>query len=163
MKAVRAAIKSKASPVYVVTGYRAEELEEHLQNLDINVLRNNDYASGVKTSIRLGLNSVPSFCDGAILLPADMPYISSDYLNKMIKSFTKGDGKQLCISYFDGKKYNPILWGKSLYSSADLVPENAHLRAIFMEHQDYTKLVEADESACVDINFPYDIEVLTNK
>ncbi len=163
MKSVRAAIKSKASPVYVVTGYRAEELEEHLQNLDINILRNNDYASGVKTSIRLGLNSVPSFCDGAILLPADMPYITPEYLDKMIASFEKGNRKQLCISYYQGRKYNPILWGRDLYQNADLVPENAHLRVVFIEHHDYTKLVDADESACVDINFPYDIEILTNK
>ena len=163
MKAVRAAIKSKASPVYVVTGYHAEELEEYLKDLDINILRNNDYLSGVKTSIRLGLRSVPSFCDGAILLPADMPYVSSSYLDKMIKSFTKGQHKQLCISYFDGKKYNPILWGRDLYSKADLVPENSHLRSIFMEHQDYIKLVDADANSCVDINFPYDIEILTNK
>ncbi len=163
MKAVRAAIKSKASPIYVVTGYRAEELEEYLQDLDINILRNNDYASGVRTSIRLGLNSIPSFCDGAILLPADMPYITPEYLNKMIASFDKNNHKQVCISYYQGKKYNPILWGRDLYQSADLVPENAHLRVVFIEHLDYTKLIEADESACVDINFPYDIEVLTNK
>ena len=163
MKSVRAAIKSKASPVYVVTGYHAEELEEYLKDLDINILRNNDYLSGVKTSIRLGLRSVPSFCDGAILLPADMPYVTTSYLDKMIKSFTKGQHKQLCISYFEGKKYNPILWGKDLYAKADLVPENSHLRSIFMEHQDYTKLIDADANACVDINFPYDIEILTNK
>lgn len=163
MKSVRAAIKSKASPVYVVTGYRAEELEEYMEDLDINILRNNDYASGVKTSIRLGLNSVPSFCDGALLIPADMPCLNSAYLNKMIKSFDKNNHRQLCVSSFEGGKHNPVIWGKDLYRQADLVPENAHLRGVFLEHSDYTKLVEADESACVDINFPYDIEVLTNK
>nr|QIM10691.1 4-diphosphocytidyl-2C-methyl-D-erythritol kinase [uncultured Alphaproteobacteria bacterium] len=163
MKAVRAAIKSKASPIYVVTGYRAEELEERLENLDINVLRNNDYASGVKTSIRLGLNSVPSFCDGTLLIPADMPCLTPAYINKMIKSFDRNNHRQLCVSIFEGKKYNPVIWGKDLYQQADLVPENSHLRGVFLEHSDYTKLVEADENACVDINFPYDIEILTNK
>ena len=53
-----------------------ETLEEHLENIDINILRNHDYASGVKTSIRLGLKSVPSSCDGALLIPADMPNIT---------------------------------------------------------------------------------------
>ena len=81
----------------------------------------------------------------------------------MIKTFDKDQHKQLCISQFNGRKYNPILWGKDIYKSADLVPENSHLRAIFMEHYDYTKFVEADEECCIDINFPYDIEILTNK
>lgn len=163
MKTVRAAIKSKASPIYVVTGYRAEEIEDCLEDFDINILRNNDYVSGVKTSIRLGLNSVPSFCDGALLLPADMPCITSSYINKMIKAFNKKEHRQLCVSWFDGKKYNPVIWGKDLYQQADLVPENSHLRGVFLEHSDYTKLVDADKETCVDINFPYDIEVLTNK
>ena len=163
MKAVRAAIKSKASPIYVVTGHRAEELEQYLEPLDINILRNNDYSSGVRTSIRLGVNSVPSFCDGALLIPADMPCITSAYINKMIKAFDNHNRRQLCITFFEGRKYNPILWGRDLYPQADLVPENAHLRSIFMEHADYTKLVEANADICVDINFPYDIEVLNNK
>lgn len=163
MKAIRAAIKSKASPIYVVTGYHADELEEYLEEFDINILRNNDYMSGVKTSIRLGMGSVPSFCDGALLIPADMPCITPSYINKMIKAFNAKNHKQLCISYFEGKKYNPVLWGRDLYSVADLVPENSHLRGVFLEHSDYTTLVDADEDVCVDINFPYDIEVLTNK
>ena len=50
-----------------------------------------------------------------------------------------------------------------MYQQADLVPENSHLRGVFLEHSDYTKLVDADKETCVDINFPYDIEVLTNK
>ena len=72
MKAVEAAVRSKASPVFVITGHDAENLEEHLENIDINILRNHDYASGVNTSIRLGLKSVPSSCDGALLIPAGL-------------------------------------------------------------------------------------------
>lgn len=163
MSAIRAAMRSKASPVYVITGYHAEEIEEYLKDLDINILRNNDYASGIKTSIRLGLNSVPSFCKGAMLIPADMPFISAKYINKMIKAFDPEKEKQVCISTYKSQKYNPILWSRSLYSRADLVPENANLREIFIEHRDYTHLVESDENCCVDINFPYDLEVLSNK
>lgn len=163
MSVIRAAIRSKAAPIYVVTGYHAEEIEEYLKDLDINIIRNNDYASGIKTSIRLGLNSVPSFCQGALLIPADMPYITAKYINKMIKSFSPDKDRQICISTYKSQKYNPILWSRSLYSKADLVPENANLREIFIEHRDYTTLVESDENCCVDINFPYDLEILTNK
>ena len=37
MKAVEAAVRSKASPVFVITGHDAENLEEHLENIDINI------------------------------------------------------------------------------------------------------------------------------
>lgn len=158
MKSVEAAIKSNASPVFVVTGHKAEEVEEYLQDLDINVIRNYDYASGIKTSINLGLNSVPSFCDGAILIPADMPNIKPEYLNKMIKSIDKGKRRQLRIASYKGRKINPVLWGSDLFKVADLVPENADIRPVFLEHSDYTKLIETDKKSALDINFPNDIE-----
>lgn len=163
MKAVRAAIKSKAYPVYVITGHHAEDIEEYLKDFDINILRNEDYASGVKTSIKLGLESVPSFCQGAILIPADMPFVTAQHINKMIKAFSPTQERQVCISACEGQKYNPILFSRSLYAKADLVPENASLREIFLEFRDYTTLIETEKSTCFDVNFPYDIEVLNNK
>lgn len=161
MKAVEAAVRSKASPVFVITGHDAENLEEHLENIDINILRNHDYASGVKTSIRLGLKSVPSSCDGALLIPADMPNITAEYLNRMIKSFNKGKERQLLVSAYGGHKYNPVLWSSDLYPTADLVPEDSHLRQVFLEHSDYLSLVESDAETCLDVNFPNDLELLT--
>lgn len=161
LKAVEAAVKSKASPVFVITGYDAENMEEYLENLDINVLRNHDYTSGVKTSIRLGLKSVPSSCDGALLIPADMPNLSADYLNRMIKKFAKGKERQLVVTACGGQKYNPVLWSKDLYANADLVPEDSHLRQVFLEHSDYLRQVEADPDLCLDVNFPNDLEKLT--
>ncbi len=161
MKAVEAAVKSKASPVFVITGYDAESLEEQLEDIDINVLRNHDYASGVKTSIRLGLKSVPSGCDGALLIPADMPNITPEYLNRMISSFKRGKEKQLLVSACGGRKHNPVLWSSSLYSSADLVPEDSHLRQVFLEHSDYLGMVETNAETCLDVNFPNDLEKLT--
>ncbi len=161
LKAVEAAMRSKASPIFVVTGYEAEALEEHLENIDINILRNHDYASGVKTSIRLGLKSVPSSCDGALLIPADMPNITAEYLDKMIKSFDKKKERQLVVSTHSGHRYNPVLWSSELYSMADLAPEDTHLRQVFLEHSDYIKLVEASPDICFDVNFPNDLEILT--
>ncbi len=161
MKAVDAAIKSNAAPVYVVTGHNAEEVEKHLSGLDINIVRNHDYYAGVKTSINLGLKSVPPFCDGAILIPADMPYITVEHLNNMIETFEKGNKKQLCISTYRRKKANPVLWGSKLFDSAKLMPENANVVPTFVEHSDYTKNIEAaNKRIIIDINTPYDIEQL---
>ena len=159
LRAVNAAIASKARPVFVVTGYRHEELEEWLDKLDVNVLYNPAYASGIRTSIAMGLKSVPSSCDGAILLPADMPNIEAADLNKLIAKFDKTSDKQVCLLAHKGVKSNPVLWSKSLYDQADIVPENAAMRAVFVEHADYTKVTEIkDAKKLRDVNFPNDVE-----
>jgi len=160
MKTVEAALKSKASPIFVVTGYQAEKIEKCLENIDVNVLHNYEYSSGVKTSIRIGLRSVPSYCDGAILIPADMPNITPEHLDNMIDAFRLDESRQI-LATSDGKdKCNPVLWSRELYAEAELVPENADVREIFIEHADYTKYIRADKELCLDVNFPYDVEVI---
>ena len=159
MKAVNAAIASEASPVFVITGYHDEEMAEFLDKVDVNVIYNPAYRSGVKTSLALGLKSVPGFCDGAMIIPADMPNLTGADLNKLIASFKKGQEKQICLFSYKGVKSNPVIWSKALYDKADIVPENAALRPVFMEHADYTNSVELkDVNKLLDINYPSDIE-----
>lgn len=160
LKAVRAAVQSLASPVFVVTGYQAEELEEALENFDINIIYNPNYYTGIKTSIRLGIQSVPDSCDGVLLIPADMPNLSPDFLNKLISQFRKRQEKQLILAERNGVKSNPVLWRKTLYHVADLVPENADVRPIFMEHADYTTTVKGSSEELLDINFQNDLDIL---
>lgn len=159
MKAVNAAVASNAKPVFVVTGFRHEETEEWLDKLDVNILYNPAFASGIRTSIDMGLKSVPLSCDGAILLPADMPNITAADLNKLIDKFDKTAEKQLCLLAHKGVKANPVLWSRSLYDQADIVPENASTRVVFAEHADYTKTVDVkDKKKLFDVNFPNDVK-----
>lgn len=159
MHAVNAAIRSEASPVFVVTGYHDAEMQEILENIDVNILYNPAYRSGIKTSIALGLKSIPSFCEGAVIIPADMPNIMEKDINLLIASFKRGQEKQLCMFTHHGQKSNPVLWGSALFDKADIVPENAMIRPVFMEHSDYTNLVEiSDDNKFLDVNFPSDVE-----
>lgn len=164
MNAVNAAIGSNASPVFVITGYHDEDMAEYLDKVDVNVIYNPAYRSGIKTSIELGLKSVPGFCDGAMLIPADMPNLTAADLNKLIASFNKDSGKQVSVFTNKGIKSNPIIWSKSLYNKADIVPENAAIRPVFLEHADYTNTVEIrNADKLLDVNYPSDIEKITNQ
>ena len=161
LRALRAAVKSKASPVFLVTGHQADILEEFIEDIDVNVLYNPAYRSGIRTSISLGIKSVPGFCDGAMIIPADMPNLKPEHLNAMIKAFKKGNGRQLIISQSKGVRRNPVIWGKDLYDFADIVPENADLRPVFIEHSDYTRLVDfKKENEAFDVNYVSDIETM---
>ena len=159
MNAVNAAIASEAAPVFVVTGYHDEEMAKYLDKVDVNVIYNPMYRAGVKTSIDLGLKAVPNFCDGAMIIPADMPNLTAKELNKLISSFKKNQEKQLCVLSHKGVKANPIIWSRELYNQADIVPENAQMRPVFLEHSDYTKTVEiSDANKLFDVNYPSDVE-----
>lgn len=161
MDSVKAAIASKAAPVFVITGHQHEEVEEYLENIDVNVIYNPNYRQGIKTSINLGLSLVPNICQGAILLPADMPNVTTKHINKMIEAFDAQEEKRVVVTNFKGVKRNPILWSRSLFEIADLVPENSGIRTVFAEHEDYMTLINAgSEKLILDVNYPSDIDIL---
>lgn len=154
MKSVKAAISSDAKPVFVITGQDHDEIEEYLKNYDVNVVYNRSYETGVQSSINAGIKSIPASCDGAILFPADMPNITAQEINKLIAKFDKNKEKMICVLSCDGLKSNPILWSKSLYSKAQIIPENAHMRPVLIEHNDYIKTIEVKEKEkLLDIDF----------
>ncbi|MDR1694451.1 MAG: NTP transferase domain-containing protein [Lactobacillaceae bacterium] len=161
LRSVKEAIKSNIGPVYVVTGYQAEKIEEKLGDIDVNIINNLSFRDGIKSSINLAVNHVPSFCDGVILLPADMPNITAKHLNRLVKKFDKRKNKQVVVSSWDGVKNNPVLWSKNVMAFAELVPENSYMRPSLVEHEDYATIVDFEsEDEALNVDFPADLEKL---
>ncbi len=164
MKSLKSAIASDAKPIFVIVGQNHDEIEEYIKGYDVNVVFNRAFETGIQSSINAGIKSMPASCDGAILLPADMPNITAQDLNKLIAKFDKNEEKSICVFSYKGVKNNPILWSKSLYPKAQIIPENAHMRAVLIEHNDYIKTVETkDEKKLLDINYPSQLKEYCNE
>lgn len=159
LRAVKEAIKSGVGPVFVVTGHQKDKIEKALAGLDVNVINNLSYREGVKSSIKLAVGHVPGFCEGLLLLPADMPNITAEHLVNMVKKIDKKEKKQVIVSSNSGVKLNPILWMRDLIQNAEIVPENSYLRPALIEYEDFTTLVEPkDKEILLDVDYPADFE-----
>ena len=98
------------SPIVVVTGYRAEELERHLAHRGVVCLRNEQYSKGeMLDSIKLGLSWLESRCSAVLFLPADAPLFSVKTLERVLASKA-----QAVIPVFEGRTGHPILIRKAL-------------------------------------------------
>lgn len=161
IKSVKSAIEAKVGPVFVVTGYQSEEFVKALADYDVNIITNSGYKDGVKSSINLGIDFVPSFCKGVVILPADMPNVSAKHIRAMALKFDNTKDKELIVSSCGGVRSNPLLWSRGLFSFADIFPEDTAQRQVFMAFEDVIKEVEVkDKLELLDVNFPADIETL---
>ncbi|MGD9638572.1 MAG: NTP transferase domain-containing protein [Alphaproteobacteria bacterium] len=161
---VDAALKSKASPVVVVTGFEEDLITEELKDKDVIIIKNNDFTSGVSTSIKTGLEVLNQAINGAVILPGDMPFVTPEQINRLIEKFDPLDKKAVCVSTSKKVKSNPILWARSLFSVAKIVPENAHLHPVLVEHYDYLCEVPfASDDEALDVNTVGDIDALKKK
>ena len=150
---VRNALSSKADYVYVVTGHQAPIIERRLKEYDVKIVRNTDYASGVLSSARLGLSMMPADVAGAVVLPADMPAFTEEYIDGLIDGFDPAGGKKLCLPVFNKVRYNPVLWARDLFAAFKIVPEDSYWSPVLIEHSDYMYELELDDAFPVsDIN-----------
>ena len=72
------------TPIVVVTGYQAEELERHIAHRGAVCVRNKKYeTSQMFDSICLGLKRIGKKTDQVLLFPADVPLVSTDTIMRM--------------------------------------------------------------------------------
>lgn len=100
------------SPIVVITGHKAEELEHDLADYGVIFLRNEQYEhSQMFDSARIGLEFLLNKCEQVIFNPVNVPMFTPETLRRMMDS-----GAKLVSPSYQGKAGHPLL------ISAELIP-----------------------------------------
>ena len=103
--------RAVVSPIVVVTGDKADELEKHISNLQVICLRNEQYDKvQMFFSICMGLNYIEDLCDRVFVLPAKFPVFLKETVQQMMKS-----DADIVRPVFDGYRGHPIIWGAAYH------------------------------------------------
>ena len=113
--AVEAALASKAHPVIVVTGHQRDKVEAALEGLDVRLVRNPDFAEGLSTSVKAGIDAVPEDADGAIVCLGDMPQVNASLIDRLIGAFDPEKGALVVVPAIDGQRGNPVVWSRRFF------------------------------------------------
>ncbi len=114
--AVVAVLEAKADPVIIVTGHEPEAVMKVLDGFPVQFVHNSNYASGLSSSLKTGLRSVPDTADGAVVCLGDMPLIQSWHINKLVAAFNPIEHRSICVPISGGERGNPVLWGKQHFA-----------------------------------------------
>jgi molybdenum cofactor cytidylyltransferase len=156
---VRAALKCGAELVIVVTGYKAECIEEVLRGLTVKVVHNTDYAQGLSTSLRIGLKALPPNTDGALILLGDMPEIEASDLDMLISAFH--DRQSICIPVREGRRGNPVLWGAAYFAEMMALSGDVGAQQLLARHAEHViEVPVSSDGIFVDVDTISDIERL---
>ncbi|MCD7109798.1 molybdopterin-binding/glycosyltransferase family 2 protein [Rhizobium sp. DKSPLA3] len=108
------ALAASPAPV-VVTGHRAGEIREALSGLDLVLVHNEDFASGMASSLIAGLDAAGPEADGMLVLLADMPGVTADDLRRLIAAFEEQGGRVVVRAVYGGKRGNPVILPRALF------------------------------------------------
>src|SRR3984885_4027167 len=91
-RVVEAALAAKARPIVVVTGYARESVEAAIADCEIGLAFNPKFASGLASSLSVGLSAMPRDVAGVIVLLGDMPQVGAPLIDALIEAFLAREG-----------------------------------------------------------------------
>lgn len=161
-RAVGRALAAGLDPVIVVLGYEAERAIEALAGLRCRPVVNPNYERGVYESLRTGVVAVPPESAAAVVMLADMPFVTSAMIETLIERF-RGSAAPLVVSDYGGVNAPPILYHRSLFDELRAVEGEGCGKQVVKRHRSEALSVAWPEEALADLDVPEDYERLKAK
>lgn len=174
------ALQAGLTPVIVVTGSNAEEVEAAVRDLDVVIARNEHWQSGQGGSIREGVLALtsppPSLRDtspkfsgfgggwegvnvgGAIFLLADQPQVTTTVIQALREKHAEGLYPIVAPMVMD-RRGNPVLFDRVTLPDLTVIEGDMGGRAVFHKHRvEYVPW--HDEGLLLDVDTPEHYERL---
>jgi molybdenum cofactor cytidylyltransferase len=158
-RVAEAALAAKARPVVVVTGYARNSVEAALADLDVGLAFNPKFASGLASSLRVGLAAMPDDLMGALVLLGDMPWIEPPLIDALIEAFLARKDALAAVPLREGRRGNPVLLGRVLFEAAMRLEGDEGARRLIgaLSANDLVEVEASDMGVMVDIDTPDDL------
>jgi nicotine blue oxidoreductase len=139
--------------VHVVLGAQAAAVRDQAELGDCVLVDNPDWAAGMGSSLRAGLDSLADTGARAALVSlVDQPGIGPEAVARVLDAY--GDEASLVSAAYDGVRGHPVLIGAAHWAGiAATATGDRGARAYLKAHEDAIGLVE-----CGDVARPYDID-----
>ena len=143
-----------ASPLVIVTLRVADRARSStLQGLKLRLIPIPDAATGMAASLRRGVQLADA--NGLMILPADMPDLTSDDLRGMLASFAETPDHILRATDAAGTQGHPVIFPAALYPEIAMLQADQGARAILARHK-VRLFALPDAHATTDLDTPED-------
>ena len=143
------ALNSDLDKVILVLGHKAKDIMEVLGPIlthpKLKVIENKHYKEGLSTSIIAGLSQVEGSHGHVMILLGDMPSITSNLINLLLRAFLASH-KPLGAIKLKGKRSHPVIFSRTLYHELHALRGDVGAKGLFQKYRDRVCLVEPEES-----------------
>lgn len=153
------ALHAGLSPVVVVTGFQAAEIESALKDLPLVIAHNPDYSRGQSTSIRVGLQALPGDSGASIFLLSDQPQIPVEVMRTLTERHARELQPILAPLVLEERRANPVLFDRVTFPELMKLTGDVGGRAIFDKFK-VEYLPWHDDRLLFDVDTPEDYERL---
>jgi molybdenum cofactor cytidylyltransferase len=149
-------------PVHVVLGHEADQVEVAISGLDVVLIDNPHFAEGQSRSLVRGVASLPMEVTAAVIGVGDQPLLTAAVVSQLVETHRRS-GAVLVAPRYAGRRGNPVLFDRSLFSELMTVEGDVGGRPVLLGHSDSIEWVNVDDALVgADVDRPDDYESLIN-
>lgn len=147
---------SVVDKVFVVTGRDGDMVAKELGARSVTIVNNPDYRSGMLSSVRCGLRSLPHDCRAVMVVLGDQPAITRKLIEDLVQAFASSR-KGIVVPVFQGKRGHPMLFSSGYRDEILTRYDNVGLRGLLHAHpDDVFELTCSGPCVLSDIDYPED-------
>ena len=140
-RAVRAAQDGGCNPVIVVTGEAHDSVTVAIADLHSLVIRNQNWAGGIGSSIRLGVEQLIDYeINAIVLLVCDQPAVDRDVVHALIAEHERSN-LPIVVSRYADTFGVPALFHRSLFGELLQLPDERGAKMLIEKHQSRSSYV----------------------
>ena len=149
--------------VYLVVGYRGEELKATVKNRNVIFVENPDYSHGMFTSVQAGARALTSGYEAFFVMPVDIPLVRPSSIQCLVNAYAEHPGK-IVYPVFRTKRGHPPLIPISLAPAIAEWRRGGSLRAVLSSYERLALEVSVpDENILLDIDTTDDYRLLVER
>ena len=151
---VIAAMKAELNPIVVVVGSSDQDVEKVISDLPVRIVNNQDWMTGLSSSIRKSITAMPKEVGGVIFLQADQPQISQVLIKSLVETHQE-TLSPIVAPEIDGQRGNPVLFDSKTFPDLLSLTGDTGGRALFSHYQ-VRRVIWHDPNLLMDIDTPED-------
>ncbi|MGE5175217.1 MAG: nucleotidyltransferase family protein [Hyphomicrobiales bacterium] len=143
-------------PVVCVLGHGSAEITSILRTYTfpqpVLLRKNEGYASGRASSVRVGIESLPESCAGAVFLPGDMPLLRSEDVGALVERYER-TGAPIVVAVDEaGNRAHPVLFARSLFPRLAALTGDESGHGLILESWPEVEKVTVPRRRVVDVD-----------
>jgi molybdenum cofactor cytidylyltransferase len=154
-RAVATLERAPVGEIVVVVGHRAAEVTRELEGTATRIVVNEDYETGLGSSIRTGVGALSRESSAVVVCLSDQPFVTTELIGRIV-SRHRQTGADVVASFSKGLVTPPVLFSRRLYGEMAELRGDKGARFIIEKHPGFEK-VNVDPGLLLDVDTEEDL------
>jgi molybdenum cofactor cytidylyltransferase len=132
-------------PIVLVLGANRNLIRKETERMPITVIDNPHWENGMSSSIKMGLAGAymtEKAIEAVIFLTVDMPYVSSELINKMIEKAKSDEKIEIVACKYENQMGIPVLFKRSLFTNLLELSGDEGAKKVVVKNKDKVAFID---------------------